>query len=146
MPPRRKIGSRAKLTAEEKKTASTRLMLAAIAHQRASAYCMDKPDAKPPNINALLFPAVSFELILLSAEQSLRLLLLLHYSIVRSDTNHNPHVLYKALKNKSGGRGGIRQDISSKMNMLGQTHGIDTISEKELDACLGKPRLIVHGH
>ena len=126
------------LTAEETKKAAETFMLAAMAHQRASVYCMDKPDAKPPNIDFLLFPAVSFELILLSAEQSLRLLLLLHYSVIRSDTNHNPHALYKTLTNRSGGEGGIRQDIVRKMNMLGQTKNIDPISENELRSCLKK--------
>ena len=70
------------------------MMAAAQAHQRASGWCMDKPDAKPPNIDSFLFGAVSFELILLSVEQSLRLLLVLHFGIIRDDTNHNPHVLY----------------------------------------------------
>ena len=126
------------LTAEETKKAAKTFMLAAMAHQRASVYCMDKPDAKPPNIDFLLFPAVSFELILLSAEQSLRLLLLLHYSVIRSDTNHNPHALYKTLTKRSGGKEGIRQDIVREMNMLGQTKNIDPISENELRSCLKK--------
>ena len=81
---------------------------------------------------------VSFELILFSVEQSLRLLLLLHYSIVRNDTNHNPHVLYKAIKNKSGGKEGIRRDIISRINVVGQSRRIDYISEKDLEACLQK--------
>ena len=99
---------------------------------------MDKPDAKPPSIDAFFFPIVSFELILLSVEQSLRLLLLLHYSIVRDDTNHNPAVLYKDIRNKSGGKEGIRNDIINKMNMLGQPKGIDPFSEEELVTCLRK--------
>jgi hypothetical protein len=127
-----------KLTAEEIKIAAARMMAGAQAHQRASGWCMDKPDAKPPNIDAFFFDVVSFELVLLSVEQSLRLLLLLHYSIVRDDTNHNPHVLYRTMQNKSGGKIGIRQDIISKMNELGQTKGIAPFSEKELVGCLRK--------
>ena len=126
------------LTEEEKKKAAGVFMLAAMAHQRASVWCSQKPDAKPPNIDFLLFPAVSFELILLSVEQSLRVLLLLHYSIVRPDTNHNPHALYKTLTKKSGGQEGIRQALVGEMNMIGQTQGIDSISEKELKSCLKK--------
>ena len=99
---------------------------------------MDKPDTKPPNIDAFFFSAVSFELILLSVEQSLRLLLLLHHGIVRDDTNHNPHVLYGTVKNLSGGTQGTRDDIVVKMNALGQTRAIKPISEKELAACLKK--------
>ena len=141
MAKRRKTTSKdkvAKLTAEEIKVAAVRMMAAAQAHQRASSWCMDKPDAKPPNIDSFFFDAVSFELVLLSVEQSLRLLLLLHYSIVRDDTNHNPHVLYGAMQNKSGGKIGIRQDIICKMNVLSQPEGIAPFSEKELVACLRK--------
>ena len=99
---------------------------------------MDKPDAKPPNIDYFYYFVVSFELILLSIEQSLRLLLLLHYSIVRDDTNHNPRVLYGTVQNKSDDKTGIRQDIINKMNSLGQPEGIPPFSEKELLACLKK--------
>ena len=124
------------LTAEEVAAATERLMAGAQAHQRAAAWCLDKPDAKPPNINAVFFPVVSFELVLLSIEQSLRLLLLLRYSIVRDNTDHNPHVLYGEIRAKSGGKEGIRDGIVSTMNMLGQTKDIDPFSEKEMVACL----------
>ena len=128
--------NRIQLTVEETEVAASRMMAAAQAHQRASVWCMDKPDAKPPHIDYFFFGVVSFELALLSVEQSLRLLLLLHYSIVRDDTNHNAHVLYGTIQNKSGGKEGIRNDIISRMNMLGQARNIDTITEKELKACL----------
>ena len=136
MPSRRKKVNQAILTEEEKKTAAARLMLAAKAHQCASAYCSERPAATPPTGKDFLFPLVSFELILLSVEQSLRLLLLLHYEIVRD--SHSPYVLYRTLKKKSGGKGGIRQDIIREMNVRGQPLGIDTISEKDLDTCFSK--------
>ena len=126
------------LTMEEVKTAAPRMMAAAQAHQRASGWCMDKPDAKPPNIDSFLFSTVSFELILLSVEQSLRLLLLLHFGIIRDDTNHNPHVLYGTARNRSGGKEGLREDIVHKMNELGRTENIKPIEERELVACLQK--------
>ena len=138
MPSRRKKVNRAILTEEEKKTAAARLMLAAIAHQYASAHCLKRPATTPPAAKDFLFPIVSFELILLSVEQSLRLLLLLHYSMVLDNTSHSPYVLYRTLRKKSGGKGGIRQDIIREMNVHGQPLGIDTISEKDLDACLRK--------
>ena len=131
-------GKRVPLTVEEIEIAAARMMAAAQAHQRVATWCMDKSDAKPPNIDAFFFPIVSFELVLLSIEQSLRLLLLLHYSIVRDDTNHNSYVLYREVRNKSGGKEGIRSDIISKMNVLGQTEGADPFSEKELVSCLKK--------
>ena len=126
------------LTSQEVAVAAPHMMAAAQAHQRASGVCMDSPSAKPPNIESFFLPIVSFELILLSVEQSLRLLLLLHYSIVRDDTNHNPYVLYKAMQNKSGGKGGLRNDIITKMNALSQPNGIDPTAEKELVTCLKK--------
>ena len=136
---RKTVGqNRQGLTQEEVRVAATRMMAAAQAHQSASRWCSDKPDAKPPNIEFFYFSVVSFELVLLSIEQSLRLLLLLHYSIVRSDTNHNLHVLYKAIQNKSGGKEGIRNDIVRKMNGLAQGEGIELFSEEELVTCLRK--------
>ena len=97
---------------------------------------MEKPDAKPPNIDAFFFLTVSFELVLLSTEQSLRLLLLLHYSVVR--TGHNLHALYNDVRKKSEGRAGIRRDVIGKMNALGRSERIDPFSEEELVACLRK--------
>ena len=135
---RRNKGAGATLTTEEIEIAASRMMAGAQAHQRAAVWCFDKPDAKPPNIDGFFFNAVAFELILLSVEQSLRLLLLLQYSIIRDATDHNPHVLYKAVKNKSGGKIGIRQDILDEMNALGQSHNIDPVTENELAACLAK--------
>ena len=129
---------RAELSPEETEKAVEQMMYGAQAHQRASVWCADKPDAKPPNIDYFYFPVVSFELILLSVEQSLRLLLLLHYSIVRSNTNHSPRVFFGIVQRESGDKTGIRQDIISKMNALGQPEGIASFSEKELLACLKK--------
>ena len=125
-----------RLSTEETEVAAQRMMAAAQAHQRASGWCIDKPQTQPPNIDSFFFGVVSFELILLSVEQSLRLLLLLHYSIIRDDTNHNPYVLYRAMLNKSGGKAGIRKDIINRMNLLGKDKGIDPVSETELKACL----------
>ena len=126
------------LSLEETNTAIRQMMYAAQAHQRASVYCIDNPNAKLPSIDSFYFMVVSFELILLSVEQSLRLLLLLHYSIIRDDTNHNPRVLYGTVLRQSGDKIGIRQDIISKMNFLAQPEGIAPFSEKELLSCLKK--------
>ena len=135
---RRNKGRGNTLSTEEIKIAAQRMMAGAQAHQRAAKLCFDNPDAKPPNIDAFLFAAVAFELIVLSIEQSLRLLLLLRYTIIRDDTDHNPHVLYKAVKNKSGGKDGIREDIINEMNAQGQSRDIGPVIEKELEACLEK--------
>ena len=126
------------LSDDEIAVAATRYMAGAQAQQRASAWCLDKPDAKPPNIDAFFFPTVSFELILLSVEQSLRLALLLHYSIIRDDTNHTPHVLYGAIRNKSKGYEGVRSTIVERLNLYGVKHNIPVIKEKDIVACLKK--------
>ena len=132
----KKKSSQVALTAEEISVAATRYMAGAQAHQRASAWCLDKPDAKPPNIDAFFFPTVSFELILLSVEQSLRLVLLLHYLIIRADTNHTPHVLYGAIRNKSSGYEGVRSAIVEGLNKYGGTHNLPAITEKDVVSCL----------
>ena len=116
-------------------------MAGAQAHQRTSVWCVDKPDAKPPNIDWFFFNVVSAELILMSIEQSLRLVLLLHYSIVRDDTNHTPHVLYKAIQNKSGGEKGIRNDIVKHVNQLRTQQSLGQITEQEIVTCLKKHNL-----
>ena len=126
------------MSPEEIETAIRQMMYAAQAHQRTSYWCMDKPDAKLPSIDYLYFSVVSLELVLLSVEQSLRLLLLLQFSILRDDTNHNPHVLYGTVLSESRGDLGIRQEIISKMNELGKPERIPTFSERELRACLKK--------
>ena len=135
---RRKKDNQTALNQAETKQAATRMMAAAEAHRRASVYCFDKPDAKPPNIDAFFFPPVSFELILLSVEQSLRLLLLLHDGAVLDRVDHNPAVLYKAVRRMSGRKEGLRDNIICQMNALGESVGIDDFSEGELRKCLNK--------
>ena len=136
MTTRRKTKDKKKLTPKEIATAVERMMGAAQAHQRASVWCADKPDAKPPNIDAWFFSAVSFELILLSIEQSLRLLLLLHFSI--NNATHDLSALHKQLRNKSRGKEGIRSDIIREINTWGQTINMGTVSENDLVTCLKK--------
>ncbi|MCY4672903.1 MAG: hypothetical protein OXD43_03905 [Bacteroidetes bacterium] len=102
---------------------------------------MDNPEAKSPNIDGLFFNVVSFELILMSLEQSMRLLLLLHFDIFRSDTAHAPNVLYKAILRESGGKSGIRKEIVDTANTLGSARGIRAMDEKEIQKCLQKHKL-----
>lgn len=129
-----------KLSEKVKKTTVARLMAGAQAHQRASAYCWDKPDAKPPNIDWFYFKVVSFELLLMSVEQSLRLLLLLHYGKIRAARGHAPHALYKAIRPTSRGKSGIRRDIVTMTNSFGRRQGHPVTNEKEIVACLRNHR------
>ena len=135
---RRKKTNQAVLTPDETKAAATRMMAAAQAHQRASVYCLDKPDAKPPNIDSVFFLTVSFELILLSVEQSLRLLLLLQFGDILDRVDHNLKVLYKRVRNGSQQKEGLRDSIICQMNALGKTKGVAAFAENELLRCLNK--------
>ena len=56
-----------------------------------------------PSVDGLFSPFVSFELLLLSIEQSLRLILLMNYSVIYPV--HNIFWLYKTVLNKSSSDG-----------------------------------------
>ena len=128
----------APLTSSEVEVAAQRMMAAAEAHHRASVWCREKPNTKSLNMDPLYFLVVSFELSLLSVEQSLRLVLLLHFSTVRYNTNHNPRAIYSEILHQSRGKPEIAQSIFSNMNAVAQANGLGQFSEKELQACLKK--------
>lgn len=130
--------NRVTLTRDEIEQVAMRRMASAQAHQRASVYCSANPDAKSPNIDAFFFSAVSFELILLSIEQSLRLLLLLHFGDVLDRVDHNLKVLYRQVQNRSTEKNGLRDNIIHFMNRIGEPKGIATFREQELPTCLNK--------
>ncbi len=135
---RKKKTNRVALTPDEIEQVAMRRMASAQAHQRASVYCFDNPDAKPPDIDAFFFSAVSFELILLSVEQSLRLLLLLHFGDVLDRVDHNLKVLYKHIQNRSREKEGLLDNIICTMNEIGEPRGVATLCEQELLTCLNK--------
>lgn len=139
MAPRKKTANRAKqnkLTDPEMAVATKRMMTAAQAHQRASFWCKQNPDAKLPKVEAFQFLVVSFELLLLSVEQCLKLMLLLFFSRTLSD--HNPRVLYRAILAESKGDKRIERVIVSRMNEVGLSNSFNPFSEEELVACLEK--------
>ncbi len=118
------------------------MMSAAQIHQQASEWCKERRSDDPPTIEDVYFFTVSFEMILLSVEQSLRLLLLLNFSIVRPI--HNIHKLYKIMQNKSGYSTRVRNDVVASTNAISKLiakarkNDVDTISERDLVACLRK--------
>lgn len=128
--------SNTKLSLSEIATAAEKMMMGALAHQRASVYCIDNPNAKPPSIDFLLFPAVSFELILLSIEQSIRLLLLVKYETLRP--KHTVFKLYSELMYKSGRDGACRSEIFHRVNVLAHSNNIGAIPEDDVHSCLKK--------
>ena len=117
------------------------LMNAAQTHKSASVLCRERVLANPFNIiDNHLFSAVSFELILVSVEQSLRLLFLLFFNNFPKNPNHDLYALYKELQDRDTGEESIRRDIIQEINVFGQTQNIRPISEWELVACLEKHR------
>ena len=113
-----------------------RMMMGAIAHQRTSVYCRGNPDATPPNIDSVYFLAVAFELILLSIEQSLKALLLIQHSILR--TNHNIFNLYNEATNKKGRKAELQSDLLGQVNYFARLKDIETIQKGNVRACLKK--------
>ena len=136
-----------KQTFEEVEDVVQRLMNAAQTHKRASVLCMEKARAnrftRPERFNVIdyfLFSAVSFELIFVSVEQSLRLLFLLLFRLFPKKPNHDLLNLYEELQDGSAGEEGICRDIIQEINVFGQTKNVRPISEDELIVCLKKHR------
>ena len=130
----KKHASQKKLTNEEVIEAGQRLMAVAQAHQRASGYCLDNPYAKPPGIDALFFRVVSFELILISIEQSLKLTLLIHYLILQP--THNIYALYETISSKGDGGRRIQNEIVKQVNTHLRSLGESYITDKDMSTCL----------
>ena len=83
----------------EKKDVAWRTMMAAEAHRIASDSCLSS-SLSSSDTNNFFLRVVSFELLLVSVEQSLRLLLLLRFSIFPQKSNHNLFDLYQKLGEK----------------------------------------------
>lgn len=130
-----------KLTPDEFRKAARLYMASAQAHQRAAVLCRNHPDAQSlknpdvtsPDINLWFFLSVAFEMILLSVEQSLRLLLLLRYSIVRDATNHDSHALYNTIRSQSDG---TSTAIIEKANEIGRANNLAGLTENDVVTCL----------
>ena len=110
----RQTSHQEKLTDEQTTQAISRMMLGAEAHFHASIYCQNNPDAKPPKKEGLYFIIVSYELLFMSIEQSLRLSLLMKHSL--RDSTHNIHALYIKLlrKNKNDEEMKFATDVNIK--------------------------------
>ena len=128
--------SNSKLTPSEVNTAAERMMMGALAHQRASVYCIDNPKAKPPSIDSFLFPAVAFELILLSVEQCLRLILLTKFQALRP--KHNVFKLYNEVIYGRSSKAELRNEIFHRVNALAHSQNIGAIPESDIRDCLKK--------
>ena len=112
------------------KKATPWMMASAQAHQRVATMCFDASQEQWPSIEAVFFNVVSFEQILLSVEQSMRLVLLLCFSSLHS--SHNPHSLFRTIRDKSGGSGGLRDAIVDNTNEFLKSVPLPPISEKDL--------------
>lgn len=128
--------SQSKLTVTQIEIAAQRMMMGAIAHQRTSVYCRRNPDAKVPNIDSVYFLAVGCELILLSIEQSLKLLLLVRHSVLR--THHNIFRLYNELSNKNGRSAELVSKLIEQTNTVSHRLSKGAIHGGGVHACLKK--------
>ena len=116
----------------EKKDVAWRTMMAAEAHRIASDSCLSS-SLSSSDTNNFFLRVVSFELLLVSVEQSLRLLLLLRFSIFPQKSNHNLFDLYQKLGEKDADKEWIIEGIITVMNAR---KNVSPTSEEELAACL----------
>jgi len=116
----------------EKKNVAWRTIMAAEAHRIASDSCLSTSRSSSDTHNFFL-RVVSFELLLVSVEQSLRLLLLLRFSIFPKNPNHNLFDLYEKLGEKDADKEWIIKGIIAVMNAR---KNVSPTSEEELAACL----------
>ena len=116
----------------EKKDVAWRTMMAAEAHRIASDSCLSTSRSSSDTHNFFL-RVVSFELLLVSVEQSLRILLLLRFSIFPKNPNHNLFDLYEKLGEKDADKEWIIKGIIAVMNAR---KNVSPTSEEELAACL----------
>ena len=136
---------------KEKENVGSRTHMAAEAHRLASDSCLrDSLSCSDSDPYDFYLKAVSFESLLVSVEQSLRLLLLLRFSLFPENPDHNLSALYKKLEDESGGDEWIFTEIIQRMNdfirrenMISLISGKDLeedivrlISREELKACL----------
>ena len=95
----------------------------------------DNPKATMPSVDGLFIPFVSFELLLLSIEQSLRLILLMNYSVIYPV--HNIFSLYDTVSNKSSSDG-LRRDIVNRVNTHSGSLCMDSITDRDIRKCFQK--------
>ena len=136
------------LTFKERGFAAQRMMAAAQTNHRASELCAEKSTSKTPSVYAILSPAVSFSLSLLSVEQSLKLLILIRCNnvLVRCNdvlirnknvmSNHDSYELYRTINEFGRCSEGLLYDLIYRMNVPGEANNIDSISKRELEKCL----------
>ena len=131
------------LSSEKRKNVEIRLLAAAETHRLVSFLCADTPNSNRFYIP--FFNVVSFQLTLVSVEQSLRLLFVVLFSLFPKKPNHNLHSTYKALQEKSAGEEGLCKEIIRRLNDCAKRENMSLISEEEISeevlvACLEKHR------
>ncbi len=117
----------------ERKDVAWLTMMAAEAHLIASDSCLSTAGSSA-DTHSFFLRIVSFELLLVSVEQSLRLLLLLRFSIFPKNSGHNLFDLYQKLAEKDADNEWIIEGIIAVMNA--RKNIISPTSEEELAACL----------
>ena len=113
------------------------LMLASEAHYTAHVLCYRHlSNAKPPNIERLTFQAVSLELLLLSIEQALKLMLYLQDGMNR--TTHDVLKLYTRARRYGKQRPGVWDRLTGTVETLVQKHDLESIVDNDIHSCIQK--------
>ena len=128
--------SQRNLTVQQTQEAAKRLMIGAQARQYVSKFCLDSSGGGVFNMTHVYLSTISFELILHSIEQSLRLLLLIHFSVNHS--THNIFALYRRILRESRSKEGIRRVIVDQVNTQIGLIGMNHTTENNIQACLRK--------
>ena len=119
------------ITEEVVGNVAPQMLASAQAHQEAARLLHDTAGAQSlSDPHTWVLSMVSFEQILLSVEQSMRLLLLLHFGSLHS--SHNPHALFRNIRNKSGGHSGPKEALLENTNKCRYAVGLPPVSEEDL--------------
>ena len=123
-------------TPTEFETVSLRLFGAAWAHVRSAVYCRSNPAAKSPSTDEEFFKRVSSELLLLSVEQSLKLILYL--KDVCFDIDHDLYQLYAKTASIQDAHDGnsLIGTVVRLMDEMGRARGYSGFTEEEVCNCL----------
>lgn len=116
------------------------MMDAAQAHKEASVVCVEESDKQHPlTTRAFYLGVVSFEQLLLSVEQSMKLSLMLYFSH-KPEPNHRIDKLLDEIIAKDGNSKKLLREILNSANKIGATASVPTISEDEVKNTIKRHR------
>ena len=140
MAKRKKTTNKDKWYSEETKNSKRRIQMrlveAAEAHKLAATLCAS--DCRPYDYDIVSLRIVSFELTLVSVEQSLRALSLFFFPAFPRKLKHKLYPLYERLRDEGPGKEWLRTKITPRIDDCAKSEKISPISDEELEECLKK--------